>query len=192
MRSLPLNGAVCFAPGARRPVMELQKEAINAPELQNSLLPGAVDAGHHQCARRPVAVLPARSSQSNAALQPGEEEAVMAVVAESEADVVPRRGAERSGHQRRARFLREHLQDHQVRRRRRPTPPAPLTPSRYTLWSFVPKNLFEQFRRFTNIYFLMVVIITLIPQISPITCALRPPLFLLPLLALSAFHVHRP
>lgn len=40
---------------------------------------------------------------------------------------------------------------------------------RYTLWSFIPKNLFEQFRRFTNIYFLAVVIITLIPQISPIT-----------------------
>lgn len=54
--------------------------------------------------------------------------------------------------------------------------------TRYTLITFIPKNLFEQFRRFTNIYFLIVVIITLIPQISPITYASQHCPFLLLLL----------
>ncbi len=36
--------------------------------------------------------------------------------------------------------------------------------TRYSWWNFVPKNIFEQFRRFTNIYFLIVIIITCIPS----------------------------
>jgi phospholipid-transporting ATPase len=41
--------------------------------------------------------------------------------------------------------------------------------TKYTLLTFVPLNLFEQFRRATNIYLLLIAIITLIPQISPLT-----------------------
>src|ERR1700742_1564581 len=33
----------------------------------------------------------------------------------------------------------------------------------YTLFSFLPKNLFEQFRRFANVYFLFLVIIQVWP-----------------------------
>ena len=35
--------------------------------------------------------------------------------------------------------------------------------SKYTLWSFLPKNLFEQFRRAANLYFLGMAILQLIP-----------------------------
>ncbi|ORY91437.1 hypothetical protein BCR43DRAFT_479794 [Syncephalastrum racemosum] len=35
--------------------------------------------------------------------------------------------------------------------------------SRYTVWSFAPKNLFEQFRRAANMYFLAMAILQLIP-----------------------------
>ncbi|KAH3766896.1 transmembrane protein [Pelomyxa schiedti] len=41
--------------------------------------------------------------------------------------------------------------------------------TKYTLLTFLPKNLFEQYRRATNLYFLLVVIITCIPQISPMS-----------------------
>ena len=44
-----------------------------------------------------------------------------------------------------------------------------ITTTKYSFWSFIPKNLFEQFRRMTNCYFLLIVIITFIPSISPIT-----------------------
>jgi magnesium-transporting ATPase (P-type) len=40
--------------------------------------------------------------------------------------------------------------------------------TKYTLLTFVPKNLFEQFRRVSNFYFLIVVIIQLVPSISPL------------------------
>ncbi|KYQ93719.1 transmembrane protein [Tieghemostelium lacteum] len=40
--------------------------------------------------------------------------------------------------------------------------------TKYTLLTFVPKNLFEQFRRLSNFYFLCVLIIQLVPQISPL------------------------
>lgn len=38
--------------------------------------------------------------------------------------------------------------------------------TKYSLWSFLPKNLFEQFHRFANIYFLGIVILNLIPEIN--------------------------
>jgi hypothetical protein len=44
-----------------------------------------------------------------------------------------------------------------------------LKTSRYTPWNFLPKNLFEQFRRLSNVYFTLIVIISFIPQISPIS-----------------------
>ncbi len=39
-------------------------------------------------------------------------------------------------------------------------PDNEVTSSKYTLWNFLPKNLFEQFRRIANFYFLCAVIIT--------------------------------
>lgn len=38
--------------------------------------------------------------------------------------------------------------------------------TKYSIWSFIPKNLFEQFHRFANIYFLVIVILNLIPEIN--------------------------
>lgn len=40
--------------------------------------------------------------------------------------------------------------------------------TKYTIITFLPKNLFEQFRRISNFYFMTVVIIQLIPQITPL------------------------
>ena len=39
--------------------------------------------------------------------------------------------------------------------------------SKYTLLTFLPLNLFEQFRRLANLYFLFIVLIQLIPNVSP-------------------------
>ena len=41
------------------------------------------------------------------------------------------------------------------------------TTAKYTLWNFIPYNLYEQFRRFANFVFLLMVIIQLIPGVSP-------------------------
>lgn len=38
--------------------------------------------------------------------------------------------------------------------------------TKYTLLSFLPKNIFEQFHRFANIYFLFIVILNWIPAIN--------------------------
>ncbi|XP_011166374.2 probable phospholipid-transporting ATPase IF isoform X2 [Solenopsis invicta] len=45
---------------------------------------------------------------------------------------------------------------------------------KYTIWNFIPKNLFEQFRRVANFYFLLTMIIAILIEspISPITSAL--------------------
>ena len=44
----------------------------------------------------------------------------------------------------------------------------------YTLWSFIPKNLFEQFKRIANFYFLITLIIAISIEspVSPLTSAL--------------------
>ena len=47
--------------------------------------------------------------------------------------------------------------------------------SKYNVITFLPKNLFEQFQRLANAYFLILLILQLIPQISslnPITTIL--------------------
>eukprot|EP01117_Protostelium_nocturnum_P007419 TRINITY_DN2655_c0_g1_i1.p1 TRINITY_DN2655_c0_g1~~TRINITY_DN2655_c0_g1_i1.p1 ORF type:complete len:1150 (+),score=424.12 TRINITY_DN2655_c0_g1_i1:83-3532(+) len=44
-----------------------------------------------------------------------------------------------------------------------------ISTTKYNIFNFIPKNLFEQFRRFTNIFFLGIVIICFIPVISPVT-----------------------
>ncbi|RIA95832.1 hypothetical protein C1645_816125 [Glomus cerebriforme] len=38
--------------------------------------------------------------------------------------------------------------------------------SKYTMWTFVPKNLFEQFRRAANLYFLFMAILGMLPFVS--------------------------
>ncbi|XP_075873212.1 phospholipid-transporting ATPase IH isoform X2 [Nelusetta ayraudi] len=52
-----------------------------------------------------------------------------------------------------------------------------ITSSKYTFWNFVPKNMFEQFRRVANFYFLIIFLVQLIidTPTSPITSGL--PLF---------------
>jgi phospholipid-transporting ATPase len=53
--------------------------------------------------------------------------------------------------------------------------------SKYTLLTFLPLNLFEQFRRIANAYFLLIVIIQTIPNVSPfpIYTSLAPLIFIL-------------
>lgn len=34
-----------------------------------------------------------------------------------------------------------------------------LPPPQYTVWNFLPKNLFEQFRRIANFYFLIIFLV---------------------------------
>jgi len=53
--------------------------------------------------------------------------------------------------------------------------------TKYTLLTFIPLNLFEQFRRATNLFLLLVTVITLIPEIRPLTptTSITPLLFVL-------------
>ena len=39
--------------------------------------------------------------------------------------------------------------------------------AKYTPWSFLPKFLFEQFRRYANCFFLMIGLLQQIPDVSP-------------------------
>ncbi|XP_055018989.1 LOW QUALITY PROTEIN: phospholipid-transporting ATPase IH [Boleophthalmus pectinirostris] len=52
-----------------------------------------------------------------------------------------------------------------------------ITSSKYTFWNFIPKNMFEQFRRVANFYFLIIFLVQLIidTPTSPVTSGL--PLF---------------
>lgn len=52
------------------------------------------------------------------------------------------------------------------------SPPSPppsnrVHTSKYTWWSFLPKNLWEQFQSFANIYFLVMVILQFFPEFTP-------------------------
>ena len=38
--------------------------------------------------------------------------------------------------------------------------------TKYTLLSFIPRNLFEQFHRFANLYFLFIVLLNRVPAIN--------------------------
>jgi hypothetical protein len=44
-----------------------------------------------------------------------------------------------------------------------------LVTHRYNPLNFLPKNLFEQYRRISNVYFTIIVVIAFMPQISPIS-----------------------
>eukprot|EP00042_Codosiga_hollandica_P057033 m.836273 g.836273 ORF g.836273 m.836273 type:complete len:107 (-) comp59483_c0_seq2:3241-3561(-) len=58
-----------------------------------------------------------------------------------------------------------------VRPRLQPTPPGAfesnaVRTSKYRWYDFVVKNLFEQFRRIANVYFLALVVLNWIPQLN--------------------------
>lgn len=59
--------------------------------------------------------------------------------------------------------------------------------TKYSIWSFLPKNLFEQFHRFANIYFLAIVILNLIPEINAFGkyIAMAPLIFVLSVTAIK-------
>ena len=66
--------------------------------------------------------------------------------------------------------------------------------TKYTLLTFLPLNLFEQFRKASNIYFLINMIITLIPGVSPIfpITSILPVIFILAVAGTKdAFEDHR-
>uniref|UniRef100_A0A4W3HIG5 ATPase phospholipid transporting 10B (putative) n=1 Tax=Callorhinchus milii TaxID=7868 RepID=A0A4W3HIG5_CALMI len=49
--------------------------------------------------------------------------------------------------------------------------------TKYSLWSFIPKNLFQQFHRSANVYFVMIDILNFVPFVS----AFQPTFSLVPL-----------
>ncbi|XP_020910212.1 probable phospholipid-transporting ATPase VD isoform X2 [Exaiptasia diaphana] len=59
--------------------------------------------------------------------------------------------------------------------------------TKYTIWSFIPKNLFEQFHRFANIYFLFIVCLNWMPAINAFgrEIAMLPLLFVLSVTAVK-------
>lgn len=71
-----------------------------------------------------------------------------------------------------------------------PFPHNHIRTSKYTYWSFLPKNLYEQFHKVSNLYFLFNVILQVIPQISvsdSVPTIVVPLLFLLTLSAIRDF-----
>lgn len=59
--------------------------------------------------------------------------------------------------------------------------------SKYTLLSFIPKSLFEQFRRLANVYFLIIIVLLLLGTYTPLFQApLTPYTTLFPLLVVLA------
>jgi hypothetical protein len=53
--------------------------------------------------------------------------------------------------------------------------------SKYEWWNFIPLNLIEQFRRLANLYFVLIILLQLIPGISPfpIVTSIAPVVFIL-------------
>lgn len=62
-----------------------------------------------------------------------------------------------------------------------------ITTSKYTWLTFLPKNLFEQFHRFANIYFLSIIILNWVPAINAFgkEVAMIPLLFVLSVTAIK-------
>ena len=48
-------------------------------------------------------------------------------------------------------------------------PDNKIVTSKYTVITFLPLNLFEQFQRLSNVYFLIIMGISMVPAASPIT-----------------------
>ena len=59
--------------------------------------------------------------------------------------------------------------------------------TKYTVFSFLPKNLFEQFHRFANIYFLFIVVLNWIPAVNAFgkEIAMMPLIFVLAVTAIK-------
>jgi Phospholipid-translocating ATPase N-terminal len=84
---------------------------------------------------------------------------------------------------------------YQLDEKRRPKyPPNLSVTSRYTLVSFLPKSLFEQFRRLANVYFLVIGIIAAVGTYSKIYLSSVTPAgffhFLKPLCSLSSHKIY--
>ncbi|CBY21145.1 unnamed protein product [Oikopleura dioica] len=62
-------------------------------------------------------------------------------------------------------------------------PSNSISSTKYTFLTFIPKNLFEQFHRFANIYFVFICIVNFIPQVD----AISPFLSLVPVICILAF-----
>ena len=62
-----------------------------------------------------------------------------------------------------------------------------ITTSKYTWLTFLPKNIFEQFHRFANIYFLTIIILNWVPAINAFgkEVAMIPLLFVLSVTAVK-------
>eukprot|EP00668_Euglena_longa_P029691 GGOE01037058.1.p1 GENE.GGOE01037058.1~~GGOE01037058.1.p1 ORF type:complete len:1107 (-),score=354.22 GGOE01037058.1:224-3544(-) len=62
-----------------------------------------------------------------------------------------------------------------------------ISTTKYTVLTFLPLNLFEQFRRLSNIYFLLNVVVSLIPGVSPVSPAttIAPLVFVLAVAAIK-------
>ena len=54
--------------------------------------------------------------------------------------------------------------------------------TKYAALSFLPKNLFEQFHRFANIYFVFIILLNFVPQIS----AIQPFVSMIPVICILA------
>ena len=59
--------------------------------------------------------------------------------------------------------------------------------TKYTVWSFLPKNLFEQFHRFANMYFVFIVLLNWVPVVNAVAkeMAMIPLLFVLAVTAIK-------
>ena len=59
--------------------------------------------------------------------------------------------------------------------------------TKYTILTFLPKNLFEQFHRFANVYFLFIIILNWIPQVNAFgkEIAMLPLIFVLAVTAIK-------
>ena len=59
--------------------------------------------------------------------------------------------------------------------------------TKYTMFSFLPRNLYEQFHRFANIYFLFIVLLNWMPHVNAFTkeVAMIPVLFVLSVTAVK-------
>uniref|UniRef100_A0A2K5D327 Phospholipid-transporting ATPase n=1 Tax=Aotus nancymaae TaxID=37293 RepID=A0A2K5D327_AOTNA len=69
-----------------------------------------------------------------------------------------------------------------------------LKTSKYTLLSFLPKNLFEQFHRLANVYFVFIALLNFVPAVNAFQpgLALAPVLFILAVTAFKDLHDHSP
>lgn len=59
--------------------------------------------------------------------------------------------------------------------------------TKYTVLSFIPKNLFEQFHRFANVYFVFIALLNFVPVVNAFqpVLALAPVLFILSVTAIK-------